>query len=457
MKHGNPDEPGFNAGNPDEPTEQQLRHQIEDLQRQLHEQQRGQFSPGALHWKPSGITIGALLLGIIAVLVAAFFAGYIPMQRRDALVHAEGEQRAQELPRMATMRVGLSPAQGELSLPGTMQALTEAPILARTDGYLKKRLVDIGDRVHAGQPLAEIDAPEVDQQIRQAKAAVEQAQAAVEQAQASLEQAKANRDLARLTADRWKALAAQGVVSKQENDQYQAQLLAQNANVQALEKGVVAQKSNVAAAQANLARLEDLQGYRVVKAPFDGIITQRNVDLGALVTTGNTLLFRVAQTGTMRTYVNVAQTDAASVRVGQPARLTVSGFPGRVFAGTIARTANALDPTSRTMLVEVDVPNPDGALLPGSYVDVELSNRRARPPLMVPAQALIERSDGSQVALVRPDSTLHLQKVIIGKDYGDRVEIVQGLEEGATILAEPTDTAREGVKIIPAHAETSAP
>ena len=209
--------------------------------------------------------------------------------------------------------------------------MTEAPILARADGYLKSRLVDLGDRVRAGQPLAEIDAPELDQQIRQAEAAVEQAQASLEQAQASLEQGKSNRDLARITAERWKTLAAQGVVSQQDNDQYQAQLAAQNANVQALEKAISAQRSNVAAAKANLARLQEVQGYRVVKAPFDGVITLRNVDVGALVSTGNTLLYRIAQTGTLRTYVNVPQANANSIHVGQPAAVDALQFSGPAF------------------------------------------------------------------------------------------------------------------------------
>ena len=201
-----------------------------------------------------------------------------------------------------------------LKLPGTMQALTEAPILARADGYLKRRVADIGDRVTAGQVLAEIDAPELDQQIHQAEAAIEQAQAAVEQAQASLAQGKANRELARITADRMKLLVEKGISPQQEGDQYQAQLAAQDANVQALEKAILAQRSNLAAVKANRARLEEVQGYRIVKAPFDGVVTVRNVDVGALVSTGSTLLYRIAQIGTLRTYVNVPQASVNAVR-----------------------------------------------------------------------------------------------------------------------------------------------
>ena len=437
-------------------TEQQLRQQVDDLKRRLREQEEGLSGPPAKRWKPSAITIFAILLGLVVLLAGAFVAGYIPLQRREALVRTEAEDHGRDLPHMEVMKVGRSSIQSELKLPGTLQAVTEAPILARADGYLKNRYVDLGDKVRAGQPLAEIDAPELDQQILQAEAAIAQAQASLEQAQASLEQGKSNRDLARVTAERWKTLAAQGVVSQQENDQNQAQLTSQNANVQALEKAIAAQRSNVAAAQANLARLQDVQGYRIVKAPFDGVITVRNVDIGALVTTGSTLLYRVAQTGTLRTYVNVPQANASSIHAGQAAQLTLSNFPGRRFLGTVARTANALDPSSRTMLVEVAVPNSDGALFPGMYAEVDLNTARANPPLLLPAQALVVRSDGAQVAVVQPDGTVHLQKVAIGRDYGDRVEIAQGIAEGTTILMVPGDTA-EGAKIVPIDAGPAQP
>lgn len=429
--------------------EQQLRRQVEDLKRQLRERQEERSGPPIQRWHPSGITVSALLLAAVLLLVGAFLAGYIPFQRREASVLAEVQEQAKGLPRMEVMRVGRSSIQSDLKLPGTLQAVTEAPILARADGYLKSRLVDLGDRVRAGQPLAEIDAPEVDQQIRQSEAAVAQAQAALEQALAGLEQGKANRELARITAARWKTLAEEGVVSQQENDQNQAQLAAQNANVQALEKAVSAQRSNVAASQASLARLQDVQGYRVVKAPFDGVITLRNVDVGALVSTGTTLLYRIAQTQTLRTYVNVPQDNANSVHAGQQAQLTLSNFPGRRFPGTVARTANALDPASRTMLVEVGVPNPSGVLFPGMYAEVELGNARPNPPLVVPSQALIIRSDGAQLAVVQPDGIVHLQKIAIGRDYGDRIEVVQGVEEGTTILAAPGEIAQDGVRIAP--------
>ena len=364
-------------------TEQQLRREIEELRRQIREQdsQHGPHSgPPAEHWRPSGVTISALLFGFAALLVIAFFAGYLPLEKRDSTVQAEAAKREKALPRMEVMLIGRAPKESGVTLPGTMQAITEAP-LPRADGFLKSRSVDIGDHVRNGQVLAIIDAPELDHQIHQAQAAIDQALAAVDQAEAAVEQAQANLtrgktelELARVTAERYKTLTAQGVVSKQDNDQYQAQFVAQSANLQALEKALTAQQSSVVAAKgtvsgarANLARLEEVRSYLTVKAPFDGIVTQRNVDIGALVSNGTTLLFRMAQIGTLRTFINVPQIGANGVHVGQPASLTLNNFPGRTFHGTVARTANSLDPTSRTMLTEIDVPNPAGELFPGMY------------------------------------------------------------------------------------------
>jgi RND family efflux transporter MFP subunit len=237
------------------------------------------------------------------------------------------------------------------------------------------------------------------------------------------------------------------VVSKQDNDQYQAQYQSQIAGVNALEKAIAAQRANIAAAEANVARLNEMQGYRIVKAPFAGVITLRNVDVGALVTTGSTMLYRIAQTGTLRTYVNVPQTNASSIHTGQKALVSVTNLPGRTFTGTVARTANSLEPSSRTLLVEVQVPNPDGALMPGMYAQVDFSNSRANAPLLVPAEALMVRAEGTQIAVVGPDSTVHLQKIVIGRDYGDRLEVLQGLQVGDRIIANPDDNAREGVKV----------
>jgi RND family efflux transporter MFP subunit len=385
-------------------------------------------------------------------LAIAFFAGYIPLQKRNSVLAGEARDFDQSLPRAEVVEVSRSSSNSELELPGNIQASTEAPILARADGYVKVRMVDIGDRVRAGQPMAEIEAPEMDQQIRQARASLQQAQAGLDQAQANYTQGKSNLELARVTAKRWSNLATRGVVSKQENDQYQAQYEAQTANVDALEKAIAAQRSNIAASEANLARLDEVQSYRVVKAPFDGIVTLRNVDVGALVNSGNTLLFRVAQTATLRTYVNVPETNASSVHPGQIARLRVASLPGRVFTGTVARSTNSLDPASRTLLMEIQVPNPDGSLLPGMYAQVDLNSPRVNAPLLIPGDALVARGQGTQVAVVTPDHTVHMQQIEVGRDFGDRLEIVGGLQEGSLIIANPGELAREGLHVDPVPA-----
>jgi RND family efflux transporter MFP subunit len=432
---------------------EKLRKEVEDLKRQLQEQKVAHGSshggPARNLWHPSAVTIWSIFLGVAVLIVVAFLAGYIPLQKRNALIRGEAAEQEQALPRVEVIQVGRSSHQTDLELPGNIQAVTEAPILARADGYIQRRMVDIGDRVKAGQPVAEIEAPEMDDQIRQAQANLQQARAALDQALANYDQGRSNMELARVTADRWNKLVARGAVSRQENDQYQAQYQSQVANVQALEKAVAAQRSNIAAVQANVARLDTVQSYRIVRAPFDGVITVRNVDVGALVNGGNTLLFRIAQTGTLRTYVNVPQANAGFIRPGQPAQLSVTNLPGRHFIGTVARTANALDPTSRTMLVEIQVPNADGALLPGMYAQVDLSNARAAPPLLVPGDALIVRADGTQVAVVRPDHSVHMQKIEIGRDYGDRLEVLTGLREGDTIIPNPGDVLRDGAKVEP--------
>jgi RND family efflux transporter MFP subunit len=433
-----------------------LRQEVEDLRRQLQvhrDREQKDRSHGGSLWHPSRAVIGGIFLAVAVLVIAAFFVGYIPLRARNALVRSEASSQAAALPRVDVIQVGRASTLSELDLPGNIEAITEAPILARADGYLERRMVDIGDRVQAGQPVAGIAAPELDEQVRQVKAALQQAREGLDQALANLEQGKANRELARVTAERWAQVVARGGVSRQENDQYQAQYQAQVAGVQSLEKAVAAQRSNVAQAEANVAHINEVQGYRLVKAPFAGVITQRNVDVGALVSAGNTLLFRIAQTGTLRTYVNVPQTNASTIRPGQTARLKVSNLPGREFAGTVARTANALDPTSRTMLVEIQVPNADGALLPGMYAQVQLSDARTYAPLVVPGDSLQVGADGTKIALLRPDHTVHFQPIEVGRDYGDKLEVLSGLSEGDTIIPKPGDAVREGVKVEPVAAE----
>jgi RND family efflux transporter MFP subunit len=442
--------------NPTETDQTQLLRENEELKRQLAELRAMiPASPHALSgvpakvWRPSRITLVSLFLTLAVLMVLAFATGFIPLEKRNATLVAEAADQKQALARVEVITVARSPSKNELQLPGSIQAVTEAPILARADGYVRRRTVDIGDRVHAGEIVAEIEAPELDQQVLQAKANLEQAQAALEQAQANYAQGKSNMELAKITAQRWGNLGAKGVVSKQENDQYQAQYQAQVSNLQALEKAISAQRSSVTAADANLSRLGNMQSYRAVRAPFDGVITQRNVDVGALVNAGNTLLYRVAQTNTLRTYVNVPQASASSVHDGQAATLTVSNLPGRTFIGTVARTANSLDPATRTLLVELHVPNADGTLLPGMYCQIEINSPRTNPPLVIPSDSLIVRTGGTLVAVVEPNHSIHLQSVVVGRDFGDRIEVLSGLADGTSIIPNPGDIAREGLKVDP--------
>lgn len=433
-------------------TEALLRAEIEDLKRRLAAQQHPpheRHGHGHTRKRPSSGVLFLIGFLLAAVVVAAFLGGYLPHAKRQTELVAEAKSDSETAPLVNVTAVEKSSSKSQLVLPGNIQAITEAPILARASGYIKSRLVDIGDRVKEGQLLAEIDAPELDQQVRQARAAVEQANAALEQANANLIQGKTNEQLYKTTADRWSSLVTKGAVSRQDNDTYQAQYQAQVATVQALGKAVNVAKSNVGAAEANLGRLTEMVGYVRVRAPFSGVITQRNVDVGALVNEGNTLLYRVAQTDKLRIYTNVPQADATSIRVGQPAKLTITDLASKVFPGTVTRTANALDPASRTLLVEVQVPNSSGLLLPGMYAQVDFTTPRAEPPLVIRGDALLVRSNGPQVALVEPDKTVHFLLVTLGRDYGDRIEVLSGLEAGEQLVINPGDNIQEHVKVRP--------
>ena len=419
--------------------EERLQAEIDDLKRQLAQHKSG--------GGPSGRTLLVIVLLLGGLAVAGYFLGYAPRLRREQVLAAESRAGIESLPVVNVQRVTRSLAQSNLVLPGNIQAVAEAPVLARATGYVKKRYVDIGDRVKEGQVLAEIQALELGQQIRQAKASLDQANQTVQQAEAALIQGRANANLARVTRDRYEALFTQNVISRQERDTHQAQYEAAEANVQALEKGIGAAKSNASAAEANIARLNELLGYQTVRAPFAGVITVRNIDAGALVNEGNTLLFRIAQTDRLRTYLNVPQSDAESVRPGQKAKLIVADLNGRAFTGTVARTANALDPATRTLLVEVQVVNSGGSLMPGMYTQVDLSVPRKNPPLTIPADTLVVRADGPQVAVVDAAGKVHFTRVQLGRDLGDHLEALSGVDEGDRLAVNPGDVVREGAKV----------
>jgi len=297
----------------------------------------------------------------------------------------------------------------ELILPGTFDAFNQTTIFPRSNGYVKSWKVDIGDNVKAGQLLAEIEEPEVDQQLAQARA---------------------QQEIAKVTADRWRDLLDRKVVSKQEYDQ----------NEKAYE-----------AANANLQQLEKIQGFQQVVAPFTGKITARNIDVGTLVTagTGNsgTPLFNMVQSDPLRVYVFVPQTNAASMREGLKAKILVQERPGQDFEGTVTRTAGALDPTSRTMQVEVQVPNHDGNLYAGMYGQVKFLLPDDNAPIVVPADAFVFRAQGPQVVTVTNDNRIHWQKISVGRDFGTQLEVLDGLAENTKVVINPNDDLVEGIQV----------
>ena len=433
-------------------TEEKLLAEIEELKRKLHEKHRDEKHAGTHGHRPKRPSSGTLwMLAIVAflILTGAFFAGYLPSSNRQTALAKEALAESSALPPVNVALVEQAPGKSLLQLPGNIQAVTEAPVLSRASGYIKNRYADIGDRVKQGQLLAEIDAGELDKQVEQAKATVAQARASLDQANSNLQQSKTNAEMARVTYERWNNLVQKGAVSRQDADIYKSQYQALGQNVQSLENAVIAAKSSISAAEANLGRLTEMQGYLKVRAPFDGVITLRNVDTGALVNEGSTLLFRIAQNGKVRTYVNVPQADATTIRVGQSAQVKIPDLPQKAFPGTVTRTANALDPATRTLLAEIQVPNAQGLLLPGMYAEVNFTTPRQEPPLLLRADALVVRGDGNHVALVNDDGTVHFQTVQVGRDYGDELEILGGLEKGQKVVVSPGDSVREGAKVRP--------
>jgi RND family efflux transporter MFP subunit len=359
------------------------------------------------------------LLALAFLLVAAVFAGgVLPRVKARTALAKETSQMAIPVVAVAHPEPG-SPAQ-ELVLPANVQPYTVAPIYARTDGYLKKWYVDIGAHVKSGQLLAEIETPEVEQQLRQARA--------------NLATAEANLSLSKTTADRYEGLLKTNSVAQQETD-----------------NAVGSYKANQAIVDSNLAnvqRLEALVSFQKIYAPFDGTITVRNTDVGALISSGSsggptTQLFQIAQPQKLRVYVNVPQAYSQAARPGMTAHLTLSEFPGRQFEGKLVRTAEAIDPATRTLLVEISVDNPTGTLFSGSYAEVHLKLPSSGSTYTIPVSALLFRSEGLQVVTVKDDKA-QLVPVTAGRDYGDRLEIVAGLQGDESVMLNPPDAIISG-------------
>jgi len=394
-----------------------------------------------------------VLLATIVVLGALWALGYWPRVTRAKQLAADAQARQKSAAAVAVAPVKEAPAEVEISLPGNIQAETETPIFARADGYVKQRTVDIGDRVKAGQLLAEIDSPELEQQIREAEAGRKRAQSALRQAEAALRQARANLELAAVTAKRWQTLVDKGVLPRQEGDEKRAVLAARTADVAAAEANVQGAQENIAASEAALRRLMELQSFRQVRAPFDGVITGRNVEVGSLVSAGSSSalreMFRLARIDPLRVFVNVPQSEALSVRPGLACTIEVDEHRGRLFPGKVTRTANSLDAASRTLLAEVQTPNPHGVLLPGMYATVRFRLRRAEPPVLIPSAAFRNTEKGPVVALLGEGSVVRLTGVKLGRDYGAQIEVIEGLRPGQKIVTNFTDEIREGVKVRP--------
>jgi RND family efflux transporter MFP subunit len=424
---------------------------------------------------PESRTTWGVLIGLV-LLVTLLVVGVVPRLRQNAeLVAASTAPDAGVIP-VSVVPPRRADGPTDLVLPSNIQAIEETAIYARTNGYVRERHVDIGDHVPAGKILAQIDTPELDQELSQARAALAQtrsglaqaqasftqAQANLQQARASLEQSKANETFAGATAERFTRLERAALVAHQDADEKrtalssarattaaaQANVDAMQANVGALEASVGAARANVAASEANVQRLLALQSFQRVEAPFAGIITARSIDRGALITagsgTGASPLFRLARVEDLRIFVNVPQTFVRSIVPGQEARILVAEYPQRSFVGKIASTAGALDPTSRTLLTEVRLRNADGALMPGMYAQVKFSLVLADPVWVIPATALVARAAGSQVLTVRDDGTVHYVGVQLGRDLGESVEVVSGLAGKERLVVSPPDGLKEG-------------
>jgi len=374
-----------------------------------------------------------LLIGLVFLLLAIGGIITVVIRIHDSHVLAD-ETRRESVPTVAVVHPAAEKPSEELVLPGTLQAYEESPIYARTDGYLLRWYKDIGSRVSKGELLAEIDTPEVDQQLMQARA--------------NRLQVVAQLDLARINAERYEGLRKTDSVSQQEADQQSS--------------GYEQAKANLAAADANVRRLEDLESFKRVYAPFSGVLTKRNVDPGALINAGSIggaagkELFDMARVDPLRVYVNVPQNYAPAIQVGLEAYVTLPELPGQKFKGTVVRTAAAIDMTTRTLLTEVDVPNKDGRLLPGSFGEVHFRAGVKAQGITIPVNAMLFRQEGPQAAVVDNDGKVHLRRITIGHDYGTTLEVLGGLTVEDRIIINPADSLEEGQRVNVAP-ETGSP
>ncbi len=420
---------------------------------------------------------------VIVAVVLIILLGWLPRHKRDENINREAEQRKQELPRIPVQQVRHSSSATELMVPGTSLAYTEAYIYARASGYLTRRLVDIGDRVHEGQLLATIDAPDLDKQVAQARSSLAQSESNLAQMEAQLH-------LQAVNWDRYKVLVGKGVFSRQQGDQQEADYRVAEANVHAAQNTVQGNREN-------LERLVVLQSYEQVRAPFNGVVTARNVDVGALITAQGTgagvsntpptpgttesgvqgnnegasgsvsaqtspstggaqggEMFGIADIGRLRILVSVPEAYSSNVRPGQRAELFFQEMPNDHFEGRVTRTSSSIDQNTRTLLVEVQLPNAGARLLPGMYVVVNFVDVKAQPPLIVPGAAIVIRNGQTTVAVVR-GKVVHFQPIRLGRDFGEETEVTSGLKAGDVIATTVTDEIRDGAQVDPQYPKQS--
>lgn len=419
-----------------------------------------------------------IVVAVAAIFVVLFLVGLLPRIANKKDLDKTHELTAGAAPIVQTVIAKRAPLKEQGDLPGNISAIQYVTINARVDGYLKSRLVDIGDWVKQGQLLAEIDTPTIDQELNQAKADLGESEAqlassraklkeAIAQdvaAQATIQRSQANEEFTHITSDRWIAMATKGAVSLQSRDervrQYKdavaslqvsiAQEKASQAAVKSAEAQVDVAKSLVAARTANVARISAQQNFKRVIAPFDGVITLRKVDPGALISAGSSMptleLFQLAKIDKLRIYVNVPQTFARFLSNGQKAEVYVPEMPDKTFEGTVTNIAGALDPSTRTRQTEVRIDNKTHELLPGMYAQVKVTIKRDEEWITVPGTALVPKNDGTYVAIVKDDSA-HFNKIEIGRDFGDSVEIKRGLSGGEAVIISPPVDLIDGEKV----------
>jgi RND family efflux transporter MFP subunit len=379
-----------------------------------------QPTPPPPHTPRSAMRLLWLLLIPAVLVIAALFAA----QGRQKQTQQLGvETKALEVQTVNVIHAQRGKSSSELTLPGMIQAFSQSPIYARVDGYVRTWYVDIGTHVTKGQPLAEIDAPEVDQQLNQARAVLSQAETGLA--------------LAKVTAPRYQELIKTNSVSQQEVDQNNQNLAAQTANVQA--------------ASAAVSRLEQMQGFEKIVAPFDGVITLRKTDFGDLVNAGNAgigrELFRISQNNIVRVFVTVPEEFSQQVGPGTRASMDVTSLPNRHFTAAVTRTTDAIDALSRTLTVELDVQNPSGDLLPGAYANVHFQLPLNVVPLVLPSSTILFRADGPQVGVVSSQNQVQLRKVTLGHDFGDTIEVLTGVRPSDAVIANPPDSLTNGMGV----------